>query len=73
MTLQYRPVPGGHLGPSSAGGRVWAHKRKHLLSNLKSEAKKAPSGSAPSLSAPSGSAPRPLEEDGAKCPPATDL
>ena len=33
------------------------HRRKHLPSNLKSEEKKAPSGSAPSRSAPSGSAP----------------
>ena len=49
------------------------HRRKHLLSNLKSEEKKAPSGSAPSRSAPSGSAPRPPEEDGQKCPPVTGL
>ena len=46
------------------------HRRKHLLSNLKSEEKKNPSGSAPSRSAPSGRAPRPPEEDGPKCPPA---
>ena len=39
------------------------HRRKHLLSNLKPEEKKAPSGSAP----------RPPEEDGLKWPPVTDL
>ena len=77
----YRPVTGGHFGPSSSGGlgalpleaffflrisdlidvfscvgrlkRVLftcscPHRRKHLQSNLKSEEKKAPSGSAPS-------------------------
>ena len=44
------------------------HRRKHLLSNLKSEEEKAPSGSAPNHSAP-----RPPEEDGPKCPPATVL
>ena len=51
------------------------HRRKHLLSNLKmkSEEKQASSGNAPSRSAPSGSAPRPPEEDGRKCPAATDL
>ena len=44
------------------------HRRKHLLSNLKFEEKKAPSGSAQG-----GSAPRPPEEDGPKCPPVTGL
>ena len=44
------------------------HKRIYLLLNLKSEEKKAPSGSAPS-----GSAPRPSEEDGPKWPPVTGL
>ena len=42
---------------------ICSHRRKHLLSNLKSEEKKAPSGSAP----------RPPEEDRPKCPPATGL
>ena len=49
------------------------HRRKHLLSNLNSEEKKAPSDSAPRGSAPSGSAPRPPEDDGPKCPPTRGL